>query len=145
MKELGPLVRAMRWYMPIMGSFMLIWLLFNVRHIGFDPRLLFGLAVALFFIANPWLTRRKQKNMYRSASAMHGKLSAEFDDQGVRFSGPNHSGSSGWQNYQKFAEDSRTFLLWQPTKVFNLIPKRYLSPAQIEELRTVLSVHLLRK
>jgi|SRR5215469_4590267 len=99
MKELGILVRATRWYMPILGSLMLIWLLFNFRHIDFVPRLLFGVAVALFFIANPWLARRKQKKMYSSASAMHGKLSAEFDDQGLRFSGPNHNGSFRWQNY----------------------------------------------
>ena len=144
MKELGILLRAMRWDLPIVGSLMLIWLLFDVRHIGFDPRLLFGFAVALFFIANPWLTRRKQKKMYNSASGMHGKLSAEFDDQGVRFSGPSHIGSSGWQNYQNFAEDSRMFLLWQPTKVFNPIPKRYLSLQQIKELHALLSAHLLR-
>ena len=145
LKELGPLVRAMRWYLPIAGSFMLIWVLFNIRHIGFDPRLLFGFAIALFFIANPWLTRRKQKKMYSSASAMHGKLSAEFDDQGVRFCGPNHNGSAGWQNYQKFAEDSRIFLLWQPTRVFNPIPKRHLSSQQIEQLRALLSAHLSQK
>jgi len=145
MKELGLLVRAMRWYLPILGSFMLIWLLVNVRHMNLDLRLLLGMGLALFFIANPWLTRRKQKKMYSSASAMHGKLSAEFDDQGARFSGPNHNGSAGWQNYQKFTEDSRMFLLWQPTKVFNLIPKRYLSSQQVEELRTVLSAHLPRK
>jgi hypothetical protein len=145
MKELGPLTRAMGWYLPILGSFMLIWLLFNVRHINFDPRLLLGVALAAFFIASPWLTRRKHKKIYSSASGMHGRLSAEFDDQGIRFSGPNHTGSAGWQNYQKFVEDSRMFLLWQPTKVFNPIPKRHLSSQQIDELRTVLSTHLTRK
>src|SRR5262249_31297610 len=145
MKELGPLVRAVRWYMPMVGSVMLIWLLIDVRHIGFDPRLLFGLAVALFFIANPGLTRHKQKKMYSSASAMHGRLSAEFDDQGVRFSGPNHNESAGWQNYRTFAEDSRMFLLWQPTRVFNPIPKRHLSSQQIEQLRTLLSAQLRQR
>jgi len=102
-------------------------------------------AFGLYFIATPWLTRRKQKKMYQSAPAMHGPLSAEFEDSGVRFSGPNHNGFLGWQNYARFSEDPRCFLLWQPTKVFNLIPKRHLSSQQVEELSSLLRTHVTQK
>ena len=103
------------------------------------------MAFGLYFIATPWLTRREQKKMYESAQAMHGSLSAEFDDTGMRFSGPNHNSFLDWQNYARFSEDPRCFLLWQPTKVFNPIPKRHLSLQQAEELSNLLRTHIAQK
>jgi hypothetical protein len=144
-KKSGPAARMARWYMPILGCGMLLFLALNVRHLTADPRLFIGAAFALYFIAIPWLTRRKQKKMYESTQGMHGRLSAEFDDTGVRFSGPNHNGFLGWQNYASFSEDPCCFLLWQPTKIFNIIPKRHLASQQVEELRSFLSTHLTQK
>lgn len=141
-KQSGFATRTMRWYMPVLGCGMLLFFGLNVRHLTPDPRLFLGLGFALFFLATPWLARRKQKKMYSLAQAMHGRLSAEFDESGARFSGPNHNGFLGWQNYARFSEDSRCFLLWQPTKIFNPIPKRHLSLQQIEQLGGLLRTHL---
>lgn len=138
-------MRITRWYMPVLGYGMLLFLALNVRHLTADPRFFVGVAFGLYFIATPWLTRGKQKKMYQSAQAMHGQLSAEFDDTGVRFSGPNHNGFLGWPNYSRFSEDSRCFLLWQPTRIFNPIPKRHLSSQQVEELSNLLRTHIAKK
>ena len=63
-KQSGPAVRITRWYMPVLGYGMLLFLALNVRHLTADPRFFVGVAFGLYFIATPWLTRRKQKKMY---------------------------------------------------------------------------------
>jgi hypothetical protein len=51
-----------------------------------------------------------------------------------------------WNSYTKFAEDEKTFILFQQgNQIFIPIPKRELSSSQIDELRSIFEFHLPRK
>jgi len=92
----------------------------------------------LFIISIPLLSRRTQKKVYAKNTAMHGRLSLAADEDGLRFQGPTFSSQIGWQNFSRFFEDEKSFILYQNSRIFNLVPKRSLAPEQIKTLREYL-------
>ncbi len=71
---------------------------------------------------------------------MHGLLALDVDEMGMQFQGPTVSSKVTWSHFSRFYEDEKVFILYQHMPVFNLIPKRILSPEQVIELRSYLRV-----
>jgi len=70
---------------------------------------------------------------------MHGRLSLDADDDGMRFEGQTFSSKVSWSHFGKFLEDDEVFVLYQQNqRIFNTVPKRSLSPEQITTLRQYL-------
>jgi hypothetical protein len=132
------LVRWTRWVLPLFGVGLLIFLINALARQGFSMRAIPGLAFCLLFISLPLLSRSNQKKVYAKNTAMHGKLSLEASDEGLKFRGPTFSSEVGWSNFCKFFEDERSFVLYKTSQVFNIVPKRELSPDQITSLRAYL-------
>jgi hypothetical protein len=129
------LVRWTRWILPLFGVALLIFLINVVVTRGFSVRAVPGVAVCLLFISMPLLSRSKQKKLYAKNTAMHGKMFLEASDKGLQFRGPTFSSQVDWSNFCRFFEDERSFVLYKNSQVFNIVPKRELSPAQITSLR----------
>jgi hypothetical protein len=129
------LVRWTRWVLPLFGVGLLIFLINAVVKQGFSMRAVPGLAFCLLFISLPLLNRNNQKKLYAKTTSMHGKLSLEASDEGLQFRGPSFSSQVGWSNFCKFFEDEKSFVLYQNSQVFNIVPKRGLSPDQVTSLR----------
>jgi len=129
------LVRWTRWVLPLFGVSLLIFLINAVAKQGFSIRAIPGLAFCLLFISLPLLSRSKQKKLYAKNTAMHGKMFLEASGEGLQFRGPTFSSQVGWSNFCKFFEDEKSFVLYKTSQVFNIVPKRGLSPDQITSLR----------
>src|SRR5258708_17388423 len=98
---------------------------------GVSWRFVPGLVFSLFFISIPLLRKRELKRVYAKNTAMHGRLSLAADEDGLRFQGPTSSSQTGWQNFSRFFEDEKSFVIYHNSRIFNLVPKRSLAPEQI--------------
>jgi len=138
------LVRWTRWVLPLFGVGLLIFLITAVARQGFSVRMVPGAAFIVFFISLPLLNRNAQKKLYAKTKSMHGKLSLEASEQGLQFRGPTVSSQVGWSNFYRFFEDEKSFVIYQNPQVFNIVPKRELSPDQINSFRAYLDQKISR-
>ena len=130
--------RVVRWLFPLFGLAMLAFLVNAGIEQGVSWRFLPGLLFSLFFISIPLLRKRELKRVYAKNTAMHGRLSLAADEDGLRFQGPTFSSQIGWQNFSRFFEDEKSFVIYHNSRVFNPVPKRSLAPEQIKTLREYL-------
>ena len=131
-------VRSIRWsrlFLPLIGVAGLVFWIQTVARQGLSLRVTTGLFFPLLFLSFPLLTRWNERKLYRKATALHGKLRLEVGEGGWASSGPSFSGKVDWSNFSRFFEDKKCFVIYQDTRVFNIIPKRYLSADQICDLR----------
>jgi hypothetical protein len=86
------------------------------------------------------------RRVYRKAPLLRERRSLDVDDSTLQFKTETSEGRTTWDAYIKFAENEDTFILFQQgNQIFVPIPKRELSPPQIDELRALLAAHLPRK
>jgi hypothetical protein len=86
------------------------------------------------------------RRVYRKAPLLREPRALDTDDNFLRFTAANSDSCSPWQSYIGFAENEYTFILFQQgNQIFVPIPKRELSPSQIDEFRAVLAAHLPRR
>jgi hypothetical protein len=112
---------------------------------GFWPTLIWGsilLAIAVLYSFYGYQFRR----IYRKAPLLRERRTLDIDDHNIQFRTATSESRVPWDVYIKFAENKDTFILFQQgNQIFVPIPKRELSPPQIDDLRTLLAAHLPRK
>jgi len=131
-------VRLVRWtrlVLPFFGIALLAFWIQGVVQQGFSWDVIPVLAIPLFFISIPLVSRNTQKKLYAQTNSMHGPLSLEIDDVGLEFKGPTFTSKIEWPHFRKFFEDDQSFVIYADSGVFNVIPKRGLSSEQITDLR----------
>jgi hypothetical protein len=52
------------------------------------------------------------------------------------------SSQQSWKSYLRSVESKECFLLYTSPGCFNIVPKRVLQPAQVDELRELLRTHI---
>lgn len=142
-------IRGVRWTLLVLPTFGMLLLLdlvyFAVRQ-GFSIRFIPGFAICSFFLSIPLLSRREQTKVYAKSITLHGKLSLDVDDRGLRFLGPTSSSDITWEHFGRFLEDDKVFILYQKgDRIFNILPKRGLNPEQIAEFRQLSERHVSKK
>src|SRR5215470_2821660 len=90
------LIRWTRFVFPCFGAFLLAFLANGALKQGFSVNMIPGLVFVLFLLFIPLLSRRKQKSQYAKSNALHGRLSLDVDDSGMRFGGPITSANVAW-------------------------------------------------
>jgi YcxB-like protein len=93
-------------------------------------------AVVLFLIANyfllvPFTTRRT----YRKHRALHRPYTFAWSESGLTITSESGEWKVAWSDYLKWDENAQIFLLYQAPRLFNMLPKRVLTPEQIVDLR----------
>jgi YcxB-like protein len=142
--------RSVRWtlyVLPAFGVFLLLDLIYFGARQGISlrqvPGLAFGLFFSLFMLSLPLRSKRTQRKMYAKSTSMHGPLSLDVDDEGIRFSGRTFSSNVSWDLFGKFFEDGKTFVLYQKNeRIFNIVPKRGLTTEQTTALRQYFELRL---
>lgn len=99
-----------------------------------------GFAVAA--LSQPLLFKRSARTAYRKSPAFHGPRSAAMDEQGMSVEGPDISSRVKWPFFVKFAEDDKTFVMYQTNQLFSFIPKRQFSQQEISSIREALTQHI---
>jgi len=97
-------------------------------------------------VCMPLLRNYQFRKQYRKNSLLHDRRSLDVDDTQLRFKTSTSESSSTWSSYTKFAENDRTFIVFQQgNQIFVPLPKRELSETQVAELRSLLAAHLASK
>ena len=143
--------RSVRWTrigLPVFGLVLLLGFIFNfvltivVQKQAFPFVSMVGLLIPAFFISSPLLNNRSQRKLYAKSTSLHGKLSLSANAGALEFHGPNFQSKVDWSVFDSFFEDRDSFVLFQKTLVFNMIPKRQLSDEQVAALRDLFSSNL---
>jgi YcxB-like protein len=140
--------RYVRWTRLFIPGFGLVLLTYVVIFALIVPkqalsiRNLPGLVVPIAFMSMPLLNKRKQKKLYAKSTSLHGKLSLIADGDGLEFQGSTFQSRANWSVFDSFFEDKDSFVLYQKTQVFNMLPKRGLSKDDIQELSQLLRMRI---
>jgi len=98
------------------------------------PIALWGLLV----LCVPILWTYQFHKQYRKMPMLHGRRSLDIDETGTHFVTPEVDSRISWESFIHFAENDDSFVLFQQgSRIFIPIPKRELTPAQIDELRAL--------
>jgi hypothetical protein len=107
-----------------------------------DWLMILPLAFTVFALSRPLLLKRAAKRAYRKTRSLHGPRSTAVDEQGMSFEGPDFSSQLKWRFFLKFAEDDKSFVMYQTDQMFFCIPKRQLSQQEISTIREELIQHI---
>lgn len=121
-----------------------VWICACLIPDDFDMFLTLG--IIPIFAAVLWMRRSRFERDYRRKRNFHLLHSLDLDRNGLRLETTDGTSRTTWANYVKFAEDARSFVLFQKNgHGFFPIPKNHLSPSQVEELGAMLQSRLPRE
>ena len=90
-----------------------------------------GLGIANYFLLIPISTRRT----YRKQKTLHRPYTYSWSETGLTITGTGGEWHVAWSDYLKWAENAQIFILYQAPRLFNIVPKRALTPEQIADIR----------
>ncbi len=106
----------------------------------------FALLLSFFYFGIPIASRRSFTQLYRKNPLYAEARTLQADFTGTHMRSESSSSDAAWTNYEAYAEDRHSFLLiHRGNQIFFPIPKRDLSPAQIEEVRCTFETYLPRR
>jgi hypothetical protein len=88
--------------------------------------------------------RIQVRRSLRNNPSAQGEIVYTFDDKGSFATFPTGESRLDWGAYTKYKETGPMFLLFFSPYRFTSIPKRAMSPEQVEELRGLLKKGILR-
>jgi hypothetical protein len=87
--------------------------------------------VAHYFLLVPVSTRRT----YSKHKTLHRPYTYSWSETGLTITGTGGEWHLAWNDYLKWDENAEIFILYQAPRLFNMVPKRALSPEQIVDIR----------
>jgi YcxB-like protein len=82
--------------------------------------------------------QRSAKKQFAKNPTLREPRRIEFTNDGVKTDAGIASSQMSWKAYLRFVESKDAFLLYSSPACFNIVPKRVLQPAQVDELRALL-------
>lgn len=79
------------------------------------------------------------RRQFREQRGLTEPHDISWDEAQLRVSGPMLKSQTAWSGYHKWRENERVFLLYVSSNLYQVLPKRWFSPAQAEEIRTALA------
>jgi hypothetical protein len=112
----------------------------NAQYLSTYGPILFiaGLWVLMLW-GGPWWAARMQ---FRKQPSVQGPITATLSEKGVSWKWDGGSSEVEWKTFHRWQECKTQFLLFTSPVMFNMIPKRVLSPEQESEVRNLLTEHV---
>ena len=92
-----------------------------------------ALPAAMIWLRIPVMARR----IHSQQASLHDAITVTWSDAGLASKNRTSNSLTPWANYRRWREDRRVILLYHSDQLFQFIPKRTLSEAQIVALRTL--------
>jgi YcxB-like protein len=130
---------TLEYYSPY--AFTIVWITASLLASSVDMFLTLGvLPILVGFL---YLRRSKLQREYTKLRHLHPLQALDLDGTGLRVVTTLGTSRSSWDVYSKYAEDSKSFILYKADgHGFLPIPKDYLTVTQIDELHTLLEARL---
>lgn len=100
--------------------------------------LLTALPFAVVWALIAILTPRAARTTYRQQRSLQVELTYAWSDRGLAISSEYGAFEIPWSHFMRWAEDERTFLLYESDRLYRLVPRRVLAPDQQSSLRQAL-------
>ena len=84
------------------------------------------------------------RKAYASQKSLQHPMTVAWSEAGFRCMAQQGDWNIPWNDYLKWTEDGKVVLHYQGTRVFNMLPKRVLTPAQIDDFRQLLAANVKR-
>ena len=84
------------------------------------------------------------RKAYAAQKTLQRPMTVAWSEEGFRSTAQQGDWNIPWSDYLKWTEDGSVILLYQGPRVFNMLPKRVLTPAQIDDLRQLLAASIKR-
>ncbi|MFK3781404.1 YcxB family protein [Agrobacterium sp. NPDC089420] len=82
------------------------------------------------------------RKAYADQKSLQHPMTVAWSDEGFRSTSQQGDWNIPWSDYLKWTEDSKVILLYQGARVFNMLPKRVLTPAQIDDFRQLVAANI---
>lgn len=84
------------------------------------------------------------RKAYKAQKTLQHPMTVAWSDDGFRSTAQQGDWNIPWGDYLKWTDNSKMILLYQGPNLFNMLPKRVLTPAQIYDLRQMLVAKVKR-
>ncbi|MNS80316.1 hypothetical protein D3C72_1139920 [compost metagenome] len=84
------------------------------------------------------------RKAYADQKTLQHPITVTWSEEGFRSKAQQGDWNVPWNDYLKWTEDSKVILLYQGGRVFNMLPKRVLTPAQIDDFRQLVAANIKR-
>lgn len=102
------------------------WLL--LLSISLSPLIL---VIGITIILTPITARR----VFRQQRSLQGEMTLAWSDAGLHVQSEYGAFEMPWSHFVRWAEDDRSFLLFESDRLYRVVPKRVLTPDQQQGLR----------
>jgi hypothetical protein len=89
------------------------------------------LPFVFYFVLAPMIARRT----YAKHKTLQQPFEMSWSNKGFRTSNANGDWTLPWSDFYGWDESDHVFLLYQSPRLFNIVPKRVLTPEQIDDFR----------
>lgn len=98
-----------------------------------------AISIVLPFFQYFFVAAMFARKAYAAQKTLQHPMTVEWSEEGFRITAQQGDWNIPWDDYLKWAEDDKMLLLYQGPRVFNMIPKRVLALAQIDDLRQLVA------
>ncbi|WP_234899604.1 YcxB family protein [Agrobacterium pusense] len=95
-------------------------------------------ALPIFFFGAAVFARKA----YAAQKTLQHPITVTWSEEGFRSTAQQGDWNVPWNDYLKWTEDSKVILLYQGPRVFNMLPKRVLTPAQVDDFRQLAAANI---
>lgn len=107
---------------------------YNTKEIFKSASIWFA-AVFVFIIIRSYF---RLKNAFYSNKKIQEEIVYTFTEEKVQTKGETFDGDFTWNTVHRVKETKEWFLIYQSKTTMNMIPKKYFSPSEIIELRSII-------
>jgi hypothetical protein len=93
------------------------------------------LLIVWMFVADRWILPASVRKSLARDKGLQGQNTASWDAEGLALQGSHGQSLWPWPDFARWQESPEGLLLWQSDRLYNFLPKRSLSEAQVTEIR----------
>jgi hypothetical protein len=101
--------------------------------------IMMAVGFALPFFQYFYVARAAARKSYAAQKTLRYETMVVWTEDNVTLTNEQGGVTIPWSDFLKWADNDRVFLLFQGPRLFNMLPKRALTAAQIDDLRAILT------
>lgn len=118
----------------------------QIHDAPFAPVVYIGFAVVIawpffqYFVGAANFARKA----YAAQKTLQHPMTVSWSAEGFRSIAQQGDWNIAWGDYLKWAENDKVILLYQGPRLFNMLPKRVLTTAQVDDIRQIVGANVKR-
>jgi len=101
-------------------------------------------ALSFYILFTRMITAWQAKNVYNKSPILSKEVTLRISGKGIQQDKQSNSKTLGWELFSTWKKNEKYYLIYTNPHQFNVIPKRALTEAQVEELEAYLTKYLKR-